>query len=502
MLAGWIHIFVAVFFLIYWTSLWVVHLMALIYGKWKLHRKVDVPDTENETWEGVTIIKPLYQSQEILTENLETFFKLKYPKFEILFCIQEEEDKDTYLLVKQLIDLYPSVDTKVFKGGEEVGVNPKINNMTPAYRAAKYPLILVSDAGIKMKEDTLLDMVTCMKETVGLVHQMPFSCNRTGLPSILEKVYFGTSHARIYLSANLMGINCATGMSALMRKDLLDKAGGFPAFGCYLAEDFFFAKTVQEQGYYTVISTQPAQQNPGNSSITYFQNRISRWTKLRLAMCPYTTILEPISECMLAGGLAAWSAYVLLRFDPVVFYLVHVLCWFLSDWLMIHIVQNGALPFNKFEFLVMWLFREVSAPYIMMHAILNPAIRWRNLEFRLKWGGKAEAVNLKPFPVPSITCGDSDILVVKSDIDVIKCTPNISSSTKDETYLNSTGYRNSERYSSSSSKKGHSREHSLKNNSLDFNKDVYGDKISLLQNEVRSGHNQHKLNPITGKSVI
>ena len=33
-------------------------------------------------------------------------------------------------------------------------------------------------------------------------------------------------------------------MSALMRKELLDKAGGFEAFGCYLAEDFFFAKCI------------------------------------------------------------------------------------------------------------------------------------------------------------------------------------------------------------------------------------------------------------------
>ena len=63
------------------------------------------------------------------------------------------------------------------------------------------------------------------------------------LLSCFFQVYFGTSHARVYLTANVLGINCATGMSALMRKSVLDEAGGIKAFGCYLAEDFFFAQT-------------------------------------------------------------------------------------------------------------------------------------------------------------------------------------------------------------------------------------------------------------------
>ena len=29
----------------------------------------------------------------------------------------------------------------------------------------------------------------------------------------------------------------------------------------------------------------------------------------------------------------------MFRADPLVFYLVHVLAWFLSDWTLIHIVQ-------------------------------------------------------------------------------------------------------------------------------------------------------------------
>ena len=112
---------------------------------------------------------------------------------------------------------------KTFYGGEKVGVNPKVNNMYPGYTSAKYELILVSDCRIRskfqslciyasmcvciivfhafyryiykvycfysVKEDTLIDMVSCMTRNVGLVHQMPFSCDRNGIPAAsLEKV--------------------------------------------------------------------------------------------------------------------------------------------------------------------------------------------------------------------------------------------------------------------------------------------------------------------------
>ena len=43
-----------------------------------------------------------------------------------------------------------------------------------------------------VKEDTLSDMVDAMKEDVGLVHQMPYTCDSVGLPSTLEKVMLVT----------------------------------------------------------------------------------------------------------------------------------------------------------------------------------------------------------------------------------------------------------------------------------------------------------------------
>ena len=39
-----------------------------------------------------------------------------------------------------------------------------------------------------------------------------------------------------------------------------------------------------------------------------------RWTKLRFAMIPFTVFLEPFSECMLSGALAALASFLLFRY--------------------------------------------------------------------------------------------------------------------------------------------------------------------------------------------
>ena len=73
-------------------------------------------------------------------------------------------------------------------------------------------------------------------------------------------------------------------MSCLIRKKVLEKLGGLKAFGCYLAEDFFMAKSIMEDGWKTTISSYPALQNSGVCDVKTFQNRLVRWAKLRIAM--------------------------------------------------------------------------------------------------------------------------------------------------------------------------------------------------------------------------
>ncbi|KAH3887730.1 hypothetical protein DPMN_011749 [Dreissena polymorpha] len=57
---------------------WFIHTVALIYGKLKLHK--NGPAVCPEDLQGVSIIKPLVGVDSHLYYNLETFFKITYPK--------------------------------------------------------------------------------------------------------------------------------------------------------------------------------------------------------------------------------------------------------------------------------------------------------------------------------------------------------------------------------------------------------------------------------------
>ena len=282
-----------------------------------------------------------------------------------------------------------------------MGINPKINNLLPGYISSKHELILISDSRIRMKKDTLTDMVSHMTEKVGLVHQLPFTYEDNegsleGPSRLLEKIHFGTSFARMYLVANCVGLNCAVGMSSLVRKCILENAGGLQAFGKYLAEDFFIGQAVLDSGHKVRISSLPALQNAEQGTITSFHNRITRWTKLRNAMVPLASFCEPFSECILLGALTTWSVMVMFSWDPISFFFIHILVWFFMDCMLLLVIQDGFEPVNKFNFFVVWVYRELTVPYLYVMSLLSPDIKWGTRRFRLKLGGTVELCEVLP----------------------------------------------------------------------------------------------------------
>lgn len=53
-------------------------------------------------------------------------------------------------------------------------------------------------------------------------------------------------------------------------------------------------------------------------------------------------------------------------------------------------LQNGPLPFSKFEFLVAWILREVLSIWMTIQSHRTSIVQWRHKKYRVLWGGTIE----------------------------------------------------------------------------------------------------------------
>jgi hypothetical protein len=114
--------------LVGWPLLIAFHLLGLIYGFYKFHRRTLV--NNHKELPGISIIKPLTCLDPNLYDNLKTFFNMKYPRYELLFCLQEHNNELIHL-IEQLRAQYPHIESQLFvrsRIAEEREDNDDINS--------------------------------------------------------------------------------------------------------------------------------------------------------------------------------------------------------------------------------------------------------------------------------------------------------------------------------------------------------------------------------------
>lgn len=366
-------------------------LLSLIGGHFYLHKKSDTTVLGNDV-PGVSIVKPLMGIDPLLEVNLESHFKMTYPKFELLFCFHDDQDP-AINLVQAMIEKFPKVDVRLFCNGREEIMNPMVQNMVQGYEAAKYEYVWISSSRIKVSTDIIEDMVVKLQQpNVAVVHQMPFFTQSTGLANAVEKIYFGCAFARYYIAFQFLGLCCVTGMSYIMKKSVLDQLNGLGWYGKYLAEDYFLTKAMHEKGYKFVLSAFPAQQNISCASVHSFIDRMVRWLRLRLNMMTVVaSFLEPLTECITLGVTMAAAVCYFFDFNPVVLFCCHTIVWMVLDYLQLKQVQNEPLTISKFRFIYVWLFRECLPVIVFVKAVWDPhRIKWGKRTYYVQNGGHTE----------------------------------------------------------------------------------------------------------------
>ena len=230
----------------------------------------------------VTAIRPVKGLEPHLYDCLASTFRQNYPrdKLTISICVATRNDP-AYPVVCQLIDDFPDVDARVLVEEEDpllqdngpdaytLGPNPKIRNMSRAYREAKGDIIWIIDCNAWVGKGVcarMVDKMCGLETTPGkkykFVHHLPVVIDVTGENNLqeerkalvkanhnitaldamasgrpedglantlavgggrLEELFLSSAHAKMYTAINTVLIApCIVGKSNMFRRSHLD----------------------------------------------------------------------------------------------------------------------------------------------------------------------------------------------------------------------------------------------------------------------------------------
>ncbi|KAJ6107145.1 CAZyme family GT21 [Penicillium sp. IBT 18751x] len=234
----------------------------------------------------VTAIRPVKGLEPHLYDCLAATFRQDYPRDKLTICLcVSTRDDPAYPTLRKLIADFPDVDARLYVENDDpmlqgngpnaykLGPNPKIRNMSRAYREAKGDIIWIIDCNVWVGKGVCARMVerlcglgTTQDKKYKFVHHLPVAVDVTGESNLhaerqallddnpdaiipreanhaltsdrpedslgsmlahgggrLEELFLSSSHAKMYTAINTVLIApCIVGKSNMFRRSHLD----------------------------------------------------------------------------------------------------------------------------------------------------------------------------------------------------------------------------------------------------------------------------------------
>ena len=103
----------------------------------------------------VTVLKPLCGDEPELYDNLASFCRQRYPAYQLVFGVQNPRDP-AIALVERLHREFPGADIElVIQSDWPASGNRKVANLAGMLHAARYEVLVMADADIRVGVDYL-----------------------------------------------------------------------------------------------------------------------------------------------------------------------------------------------------------------------------------------------------------------------------------------------------------------------------------------------------------
>lgn len=228
----------------------------------------------------ISILKPLAGADDGLADNLEIFATLSYSPYELLLGVRSKDDA-AYPIAEAIAARHPQTVKVVMQEGEP-GLNPKVNQLITLARHAKHPILLISDSNVRPPIGYLDEMSQMFEDpTVGCATNPVSGMGHKTVGSMLDNLHAATTGALYTAGQAFLGQAFVVGKSQALRRDVLQRLGGFEAYKDILAEDFFLGRDVQRLGMRVACGRLPVFNFNVNKTVGNFADRYARWSTMQ-----------------------------------------------------------------------------------------------------------------------------------------------------------------------------------------------------------------------------
>lgn len=240
---------------------------------------------DRKTFEGtsgalppVSVLKPVHGNEARLKENIESFFRQDYPKFEILFAADEPDDA-AIPVIQEIAARYPHIPSRIVVTGQPLWPNAPNYCFHRLTELATYDFLATSDSDVEVGPNYLRDVIPPLLDPkVGAVTCVFRGKNAGGVWGALDAIGQSVEFTAGVLIANLLeGMKFGLGPTIALRKDSIGKIGGYAAVREYLSNDFVVGNFIYKAGFQVVLSSHVVDHVSPRMSFYRMWERQLRW---------------------------------------------------------------------------------------------------------------------------------------------------------------------------------------------------------------------------------
>jgi ceramide glucosyltransferase len=329
----------------------------------------------------VTIFKPLAGSDDDLDDNLDSFARIDYPSFEILFGVADTSDP-AFAAARRFLARHPKIDARLVVTDRLAALNPKVAQLVGLERVATGEVYVISDSNVRVQPTYLWSLVAELEDKrVGMVTSLFAGTGERTLGAALENLQLCAATAPGLAAMDAVSRRPFTvGKSMAVRRRDLAVLGGFQPVGHVLAEDHVLGRRFLAAGLQLRTSFEVVENRNVDCTVGRTLERHTRWAKLRRSLNPAAFVAEPVLTPIIVA-----SAGVVVAPSKLTAGVLAAVCLMQSACalLAVRLLRGRALA---------WWYAplEIARSYVTLlcwgYACMSRRIAWRGHPFFLRRG--------------------------------------------------------------------------------------------------------------------